>query len=81
MAIWKPTNGMEVEHMTGTTLLAQAATPARSAAPVSAYALLARMRRTAASELARHVPVGTRCVCCGEVWPCDRARLADLALS
>jgi hypothetical protein len=67
--------------MTGTALPAQAATPARSAAPVSACALLARMRRTAVSELARHVPEGRLCVCCGEAWPCNRARLADLALS
>lgn len=49
--------------------------------PGSAEVLLERMRRTAVSELARHVPEGGLCVCCGEVFPCDRARLADLALS
>jgi hypothetical protein len=49
--------------------------------PGSAEGLLERMRRTAVSELARHVPEDALCVWCGEVWPCDRARLADLALS
>jgi hypothetical protein len=55
--------------------------PARPGMPGSAEALLERMRRTAVRELARHVPEGALCVWCGEVWPCDRARLADLALS
>jgi hypothetical protein len=54
---------------------------ARPGVPGSAEALLERMRRTAVSELARHVPEGVLCVCCGVVWPCGRARLADLALS
>lgn len=68
--------------MTVTTLLdEQTATSARSSASDSAEALLERMRRTAVSELAQHVPEGARCVCCGEMWPCVRARLADLALS
>lgn len=49
--------------------------------PGSAEAPLERMRRTAVSELARHVPEDGLCVWCGEGWPCDRARLADLALS
>jgi hypothetical protein len=49
--------------------------------PVCAEALLERMRRTAVSELARHVPEGGLCGCCGELRPCGRARQADLALS
>jgi hypothetical protein len=67
--------------MTGTMFRAQAATSARSQALASADALLERMRRTAVNELARHVPEGGLCASCGEGWPCDRARLADLALS
>ncbi len=54
---------------------------ARPSVAGSAETLLERMRRTAVNELARHVSEGALCVCCGEVWPCDRARLADLALS
>jgi hypothetical protein len=42
---------------------------------------LERMRRTAVSELGRHLPDGLVCDCCGEVWPCGRARQADMALS
>jgi hypothetical protein len=54
------------------------ASPSR---PRDAEALLERLRHTAVSELVRHLPEGALCGCCGEVWPCDRARLADLALS
>jgi hypothetical protein len=67
--------------MAGTTLVEQTATSVRPVSPDSVEALFERMRRTAVGELARHVPEGARCVCCCEVWPCDRARLADLALS
>lgn len=50
-------------------------------ATVPVDALLAMMRRTAASELARHVPWCAQCVCCGQIWPCGRAQQADMALS
>lgn len=56
-------------------------TSARCGIAVSAEALLSRMRQTAAYELAMHLPTGTQCGCCGENWPCGRARQADLALS
>lgn len=67
--------------MTAKVFSAPIVVAARPGVPGSAEALLERMRRTAVSELARHVPEGGLCVCCGEVWPCDRARLADLVLS
>lgn len=60
---------------------ARAVAPARPGVPGSAEAVLDRMRQTAVSELTRHVAEGKLCVSCGEVWPCDRACLADLALS
>jgi hypothetical protein len=56
--------------------------PGGPGAPVPVDVLLARMRRTAARELARHVPKDAQqCGCCGESWPCARARQADMALS
>ena len=67
--------------MTGKMRSAPIVTLTRPGSPVSVEALLERMRNTAAGELASHVPDGVLCGCCGEVWPCDRARLADLALS
>lgn len=67
--------------MTGKIRSAPIATLACPELSESVEALLERMRRTAANELARHVPDGVLCGCCGGVWPCDRARLADLALS
>lgn len=55
---------------------------ARPGAHVPVDVLLARMRRTAAKELARHVPKDAqRCGSCAEIWPCARARQADMALS
>lgn len=60
---------------------ARAVVSVRPGEPGSAEALLERMRGTAVGELARHVAEGELCVCCGEVWPCGRACLADLALS
>lgn len=42
---------------------------------------LERLRRTALTEIDRHVKQGDRCVFCGAPFPCDRAVLAELALS
>jgi len=67
--------------MTGDARYALIVGPASPGRPREAEALLERLRRTAASELARHLPEGALCGWCGEGWPCDRARLADLALS
>jgi hypothetical protein len=67
--------------MTGNARYAPIVVSASPGRPRDAEALLERLRRTAVSELARHLPEGALCGWCGEVWPCDRARLADLALS
>ena len=40
-----------------------------------------RLLQTAQQEIDRHVSNGVRCAACGWTFPCNRARLADLALS
>jgi hypothetical protein len=67
--------------MTELTSSAQAMTSVCVGVSVPADALLARMRRTAAEELATHACSGALCISCGETWPCARARQADLALA
>jgi hypothetical protein len=42
---------------------------------------LARLLKTAQLEIDRHVNAGGLCAVCGSAFPCDRATLADLALS
>ena len=42
---------------------------------------LMRLLKTAQQEIDRHVSNGGRCAICGSTFPCNRARLADLALS
>jgi hypothetical protein len=72
----------EAAPVAGSMRPARVVLPARPRVPLPVDVLLARMRRTAARELARHVPMDAqRCGCCGEIWPCARARQADLALS
>jgi hypothetical protein len=41
----------------------------------------ARLLKTAQQEIDRHVNDHGRCAACGSAFPCDRASLADLALS
>jgi hypothetical protein len=40
-----------------------------------------RLLKTAQQEIDRHVNNRGRCAACGSTYPCDRACLADLALS
>jgi hypothetical protein len=40
-----------------------------------------RLLKTAQQEIDRHVSNGGLCAVCGSTFPCNRARLADLALS
>lgn len=42
---------------------------------------LMRLLKTAQQEIDRHVNNGGQCAACGSIFPCNRARLADLALS
>lgn len=42
---------------------------------------LLHLLKTAQQEIDRHVNNGGRCAACGSTFPCNRARLADLALS
>ena len=42
---------------------------------------LARLLKTAQQEIDRHVNDHGRCAACGSAFPCERASLADLALS
>lgn len=42
---------------------------------------LARLLKTAQQEIDRHVNDHGLCAICGSAFPCDRAALADLALS
>jgi hypothetical protein len=37
--------------------------------------------RTARQVIDQHVSDGGTCACCGSAWPCQRARLAEFALS
>lgn len=43
--------------------------------------LLALLLKTAQQEIDRHVNNHGLCAACGGTYPCDRAALADLALS
>jgi hypothetical protein len=52
----------------------------REATSEHARASLERLRRTARTEIDRHVKQGDRCAICGTPFPCDRAVLADTAL-
>jgi hypothetical protein len=73
---------VEAAPVTGGMRPARAVFSGRPGVYVPVDVLLARMRRTAARELARHVlKDAQRCGCCGEIWPCTRARQADMALS
>jgi hypothetical protein len=42
---------------------------------------LERLLKTAQQEIDRHINDCGLCVVCGSAFPCDRATLADLALS
>jgi hypothetical protein len=42
---------------------------------------LIRLLKTAQQEIGRHVNNGGLCAACGNTFPCNRACLADLALS
>lgn len=60
--------------------------PAHSTAPTPAQPAdlpgpLLRLLQTAQQEIDQHVKNGGRCAACGSTFPCNRARLADLALS
>jgi hypothetical protein len=42
---------------------------------------LVHLLRTARQVIDQHVSDGGTCACCGSAWPCQRARLAEFALS
>jgi hypothetical protein len=55
----------------------------QTASPIADYVSpeLLTMLATAARELDRHIGERGRCAGCGGSWPCERSRLADLALA
>lgn len=55
--------------------------PATSQAGADLPQPLMRLLKTAQQEIDRHVSNGGLCAVCGSTFPCNRARLADLALS
>jgi hypothetical protein len=42
---------------------------------------LLHLLRTARQVIDQHVSDGENCACCGQAWPCQRARLAEHALA
>ena len=55
--------------------------PALAQADLGLPQSLARLLKTAQQEIDRHVNDHGRCAACGSPFPCERASLADLALS